>query len=1346
MDITKPDRTTVGPRTLRVLMLEDTPREARLMASVLEQGGFSLQLEVTDSADSFRECLEKADYDVTLADCSFQSSTAFDALEILKQSGRDIPLIVITGAQADGAAAEYIQRGAADFVQKDRPARLPTVVHRVLEEKRLSTENKRAEGALNEERHLLHTLMDNLPDLIYFKDRDSRFTRVNLALAKKLHLDDPAQAVGRTDFDFLPAEHAEAFHKDDAELLRTGRFVVGKEEKGIWPDGQLTWVSTTKIPLRDANGNGIGICGVSRDITERNQAEEALRQVHENLRCFVDANILGIITANLSGGVIEANDYYLRTIGYTRQELEQGLADWRAATPPEWLPATDHAIAELRERGTSTPYEKEYVRRDGTRVWVLISDVMLPGPEERIASFVLDISERKRGEVELRRVNRALRTISACNQVIVRAAEESHLLEDVCWILVREGGYRMAWVGYGEHDEGKSVRPVAHAGLEAGYLQTLRITWADTERGRGPMGTAIRTGKPVIAGNVQTKPSIALWREELLKRGYASIIALPIFLNGQVLGALTIYAEETNVFDSEEVQLLTELSNDLAYGIQALRTTAERERAREELNEERHLLHTLMDNLPDMIYFKDRESCFTRINLALANKLRLDQPAQAVGKTDFDFFSAGHAKVFYDDEKKIIRTGQPMLGKEETVAWPDGQVAWDSTTKMPLRDANGNIIGTFGVSRDITERKRAEESLRASEERFRTTFENAGIGMAVVDMQGHPIKLNPALQQMLGYSEQELSRMAFPEFTHPDDRDLDWGLFREVVAGKRDQYEIEKRFLKKHGGVLWGLLTVSLIKGGRGAPEYCVAMVQDITDRTRAEDALRASEERYRELVENAQDIVYTQDLDGNFTSLNRAGEELTGYLRSEILRLNMIQVLAPESLGPAREEIRRLLAGEKPVPVRLEWVRKDGRRLAVEVAARILQREGKPVGIEGMARDITGRLQLEQQLRQAQRMEALGRLAGGVAHDFNNLLTIINGYAQILTRRSSPDDPHQGLFDEILTAGERAATLTRQLLAFSRRQVLEPRVLDLSSVLANTEKMLRRLIGEDVELVTTLKPDLGRVKVDPGQMEQVVMNLAVNARDAMPQGGKFLIETCNVEVDEEYARSHSPMMPGKYVMLAVSDTGCGMDLETQAHIFEPFFTTKVQGQGTGLGLATVYGIIKQSGGFIWVYSEPGQGATFKIYFPCVEEALPAAESKLRRPTRHTKGKETVLVVEDEKGVRSLVCEVLRSNGYTTLQAEGASEALKIAEKHRKPIHLLLTDVVMPHIGGKELAQRLSTLHPESKVLYISGYTDDAIIRSGISGGRTPFLQKPFLPDALLLKVRDVLKKKRVPQ
>ena len=391
---------------------------------------------------------------------------------------------------------------------------------------------------------------------------------------------------------------------------------------------------------------------------------------------------------------------------------------------------------------------------------------------------------------------------------------------------------------------------------------------------------------------------------------------------------------------------------------------------------------------------------------------------------------------------------------------------------------------------------------------------------------------------------------------------------------------------------------------------------------------------------------------------------------------------------------------------------------------------------------DITERKHLEQQLRQAQKMEAIGQLAGGIAHDFNNMLTVISGYSELVLATLPPGDPQRGNIEQIKQAGERAAALTRQLLAFSRRQVLEPKVLDLNAVATNMDKMLQRLIGENIALVTVLKPGLGRVKADPGQVEQVIMNLAVNARDAMPRGGKLTIETADVELDEAYARNHITVKPGPYVMLAVSDTGCGMDAQTQTRVFEPFFTTKEKGKGTGLGLSTVYGIVKQSGGYIWVYSEVGRGTTCKIYLPRVEEALGTSQPGAF-PASVLRGSETVLLAEDEEVVRSLASRVLRENGYTVLEASNGEEALQLCAQQRGTIRLVMTDVVMTGMSGRELAERLHVAHPEMTVLFTSGYTDEAVVRHGILDTGVAFLQKPFTPDALLHKVREVLDAKR---
>ncbi len=508
-------------------------------------------------------------------------------------------------------------------------------------------------------------------------------------------------------------------------------------------------------------------------------------------------------------------------------------------------------------------------------------------------------------------------------------------------------------------------------------------------------------------------------------------------------------------------------------------------------------------------------------------------------------------------------------------------------------------------------------------------------------------------------------------------------------------------------------------------------------ERKHAEDSLRASEERYRLLFERNLAGVFRTTLDGRILDFNESLARILGYSsREELLARGASELYA----GAADREafLGRLQKNKTLTNYELCLKRKDGSPIWVLENANLIEGEGGLEVIEGTVIDITERKQLEERLRQSQKMEAVGRLAGGIAHDFNNLLTIITGYGQLLLDRLVPGDLMREQVEEIKQAGDRAASLTRQLLAFSRRQVLTPQVLDLNAVVLNMDKLLRRLIGEDIDLLAFPKSSVGKVRADPGQIEQVILNLALNARDAMPKGGKLTIETADVDIDEAYASSHVAVTPGPYVMLAVSDTGCGMDREAQAHIFEPFFTTKEKGKGTGLGLAMVYGIVKQSGGNIWVYSEPGQGTTFKIYLPRGEEAVEAVG--LREPlARPVHGSETILLVEDEPSVRSLVRGLLQTRGYMVLEAGWSHEALEISERYRGPIHLLLTDVVMPQMSGQELAGRLEAFHPETKVLYMSGYTDNAVVRRGVLETDAAFIGKPFTSDALARKVREVL-------
>jgi PAS domain S-box-containing protein len=458
------------------------------------------------------------------------------------------------------------------------------------------------------------------------------------------------------------------------------------------------------------------------------------------------------------------------------------------------------------------------------------------------------------------------------------------------------------------------------------------------------------------------------------------------------------------------------------------------------------------------------------------------------------------------------------------------------------------------------------------------------------------------------------------------------------------------------------------------------------------------------------------------------------------------LSIVHPDDKERAAREAAEFFASGKGGISQFRWIARDGRVVWVEGHSTVIcDNQGNPVGMRGVTTDITarkeaerGRAQLEEQLRQAQKIDSIGRLAGGVAHDFNNILTAIRGYAELMLLELAPGDPMRSSVTEISRAGERAADLTRQLLAFSRRQLLQPRVLALNSLIADSIKMLKRLLGEDIELVTLLDPELGNVKADAGQMEQVILNLAVNARDAMPQGGKLTLETRNVILQEEYAQKHFSLQPGSYIMMTISDIGCGMDPHTLSHIFEPFFTTKEPGKGTGLGLSTVYGIVQQSGGSIWVYSEPGRGTTFKIYLPRIEEPLDEAGER-RIESDNPRGSETILVVEDDEIVRKLTCQALRRYGYQVIEAANGIEALLSCEKHPEPIPLMITDVVMPQISGPELATRLRLLHPETQVLYISGYTDDAVVRHGLLDAALYFLQKPFTPGALVHKVRDIL-------
>ena len=506
--------------------------------------------------------------------------------------------------------------------------------------------------------------------------------------------------------------------------------------------------------------------------------------------------------------------------------------------------------------------------------------------------------------------------------------------------------------------------------------------------------------------------------------------------------------------------------------------------------------------------------------------------------------------------------------------------------------------------------------------------------------------------------------------------------------------------------------------------------------RKRAETALREAETRFQSFFESAADAIISINHDGIILTSNNAAEKMFGYENKEIVG-KPVGALITEKYA----DLRTNLIGEHGLigkTLEAEGLKKEGTEFPIELSL-TAWRNGEEKFYGAIIRDVSERQNLEARLRQSQKMEAIGQLAGGIAHDFNNLLTIINGRSQLMMSCFKPGEKARNDLELIYKTGERAASLTRQLLGFSRKQVLQPVVLDLNIVAGEMDTMLRRLIHEDIQLATILDPALKRVKADPGQIEQIIMNLAVNARDAMPDGGLLTIETANVELSEEYSHAHADVKAGHYVMLAVSDTGQGIDAAIKARVFEPFFTTKPKGKGTGLGLAMVFGIVKQSNGYIEVYSEVGKGTTFKIYLPQTQEKSISAATETQLAA--AVGKEVILVVEDEEGVRELVRDLLEANGYTVLTARSGKEALCVCSTHSGKISLIVTDVVMPEMGGPELALHMKAAYPGTKILFTSGYTDHAIVRNGVLDAGVAFIQKPFTPGNLARKIREVLDK-----
>ncbi|HYE07378.1 MAG TPA: PAS domain S-box protein [Planctomycetota bacterium] len=927
----------------------------------------------------------------------------------------------------------------------------------------------------------------------------------------------------------------------------------------------LTWSDHGTV-VYDERGRAVRWIGAIADVTaaraaerERLRAGEALAASELRFRTLYESSMAGFIVWDLDGGIVDANDEFLRMVGYDREDLAAGRVRWLEMTPPEWHQVELNKLAELNARGSIEPFEKEYVRKDRTRIPILIGGAFIDAGRRRGVSWVHDLSAQRRAEA-------ALAESEGRNRALLELSPTA--------ILILSGG------------------------------------------------------------------SIAF-------------------------------------------------ANDAA-----------------------------------------------------ARLLGANTPGDLVGKPALDFVHPDFREVVRDRQRRLM-AGEPVPAIEEKLVRLDGGVV-DAEVRASPFTWRGRPAA-YVVAVDLGAGRRGDEALRASEKRFRQLAESIDAVFWITSAdRGRTFYVSPAWQRVYGSAVQTAydDPLAWYHAIHPEDR-ARIDLRADAAAAPLD---IRYRIIRADGALRWLRTRVQAERGADGAVHRLVGLTEDVTGLEQAE-ALRAREQDERDrLVDRLQlqlDAMPIACLRSDaaliVTYANPAAASILGIAVDDLVGHPLRAAIAADDAAAVDRALAQVAAGATPPAQLLAGTNRHGRTVAAEWHHLPLGHPaGGFAGAMSMAIDAGERQRLEEQLRQAQKMEAVGQLAGGVAHDFNNLLTVITGYGEMHLQNLAKGDPRRRGVEQMLKASKRASALTQQLLAFSRRQALQPRVIDLNALIGDLDAILRRAIGERVEVVIRPQPGLGRVRADPGQLEQVVMNLCINARDAMPDGGHLTIETANVELDEIYTRLHPTVKPGSTVMLAVSDTGIGMDPETQARIFEPFFTTKEPGKGTGLGLATVYGIVKQSGGNIWFSSEPGRGTVFKIYLPRVGDS-PGIESQAPDAEQVRAGAETILLVEDEADVRDLIREMLSAEGYRVIEAGNGSEALAAAEKAGHRIDLMMTDVVMPKMSGPELAERLGKSVGGLRVLYMSGYMDKIIVDKGVIDRDFIFLEKPFTSASMLRKVREAL-------
>jgi PAS domain S-box-containing protein len=966
-------------------------------------------------------------------------------------------------------------------------------------------------------------------------------------------------------------------------------------------------------------------------IGRKTKTDNALRLYAERLEQAEKHARLGSWEFDVSTGQGWWSKQMYRMLGFEESNTVPGFEEYLAHIHPEDRALVQDVLVGMSGGKEPTPREfRSNPDLGPTRYFTPTLSVERDreGNPVKFRGTLHDNTERNRAEMEIARVNRVLRMFSATNQALIHSTEEEGLLKEACRIAVDVGGYRMAWVGFAEHDESKTLRPVAYAGIEPGSIESARLTWADDEYGRGPGGAAIRTGLPYLARNIQIEPAYAPWREAAIQHGYRAALALPLTSEGLTLGTLDIYSGEENSFDAAEVDILKELADDLAFGLSTLRRRKRQVQAEQALRESEERYRLIAENTAETIAVLDLRLHSTYVSPSVL-KLRGYAVQEAIAQsldqilTPASLLKANNA---FAEQMALESSGTAdpwrtvFLELEEYCR--DGSTIWVELSASFLRDNDLTPTGILTVTRDITERRHAEVQLR----KLSLAVEQSPVSVIMTNTDGEIEYVNPKFMDITGYTRDEVLGKN-PRILRSDDArpEVYRQLWETIKGGREWRGEFHNK--KKNGELFWESASISPVRDESGIISHFVAIKEDITERKRAEEELRQYE---------------------------------------------------------------------------------------------------------------TKRLQLERQLIQAQKLESLGTLASGVAHDFNNILSIILGRSTLLERDLSNPAKASKNLAAILKATERGALIVRQLLTFARKGEPVFASVSINDIVNEVVNLLGETIPKTITVFTDLKPGVPAIVADATGIHQVLLNLCVNARDAMPEGGNLTITTTIMD-NESVVPQFPGATSGEYVLVRVTDTGTGMDEETKQRIFDPFFTTKGPGKGTGLGLAVAYSIVEEHDGMIAVESAPGKGTTFSLFFPIEEHPAMSGEVSAHHIDDIPGGRETVLLIEDEEMLADLVKSVLDASGYTVLTARDGAEGLMMFERHQDQIAVVLSDIGLPKYGGDEVFKRIKLMDPKARVILASGFVEPRVKSELLEAGLERFIQKPYSPSEVLHAIRAAI-------